>query len=150
MATRLIEASADELYNAFVDADSLIAWLPPQGMSGRVLLFEPQDGGRYQIELTYGADAPAGVGKSTSHSDVTSGRFLALEPGRRIVQSVEFKSDDDAFAGEMIMTWTFEPAGKTTKVTITAENVPAGISAEDHAAGLTSTLENLAAYVASR
>lgn len=45
------------------------------------------------------------------------------------------------------MTWLFEPAPDGTNVTITAENVPAGISAEDHAAGLASTLENLASFV---
>jgi hypothetical protein len=58
--------------------------------------------------------------------------------------SVLFESGDPAFAGEMIMTWTFDPAPGGTRVTIVAEQVPAAISAEDHAAGLSSSLENLA------
>jgi len=49
------------------------------------------------------------VGKTVGRTDVTTGRFLTLEPGKRIVQSVEFESADVAFAGEMIMTWSFEP-----------------------------------------
>jgi uncharacterized protein YndB with AHSA1/START domain len=147
-ATRLIDASPDAVYAAFVDAEKLIAWLPPEGMSGRVLLFEPWDGGGYRIELTYGsATPPGGAGKSTAQSDIAAGRFVELVPGRRVVQSAEFASDDPAFAGEMIVTWSFEPAGEQTKVTVTAEDVPAGISAEDHAAGLRSSLDNLARFV---
>jgi hypothetical protein len=48
----------------------------------------------------------------------------------------------------MIMTWSFEAAGAGTRVTITAENVPPGISQADHDAGLRSSLENLARYLA--
>lgn len=150
-ATRLIHASPDAIYSAFVDAKLLMAWLPPEGMSGRALLFEPREGGRYRFELTYEANvAPGGAGKTSERTDISAGRFLVLEPGRRIVQSVEFESDNAAFTGEMIMTWSLEPAGEGTKVTVTAENVPAGISAEDHAAGLASSLENLDRFVTSR
>jgi uncharacterized protein YndB with AHSA1/START domain len=150
-ATRLIHASPDAIYRAFVDARLLMAWLPPEGMSGRALLFEPWEGGQYRIELTYETVmAPGGAGKTTGRSDISVGRFLALEPGRRIVQSVEFESDNAAFAGEMIITWSLEATGEGTKVIVTAENVPSGISAEDHAAGLASSLENLARFVTPR
>ena len=138
--SRFIAAPPDTVYGALVDPDALMAWLPPRGMSGRVLLFEPREGGRYRIELIHDGE---GAGKSTARSDISAGRFLALEPGRRVVQSVEFESDDPAFAGEMILTWSLEPAPAGTNVAVTAENVPAGISAEDHAAGLASSLENL-------
>jgi uncharacterized protein YndB with AHSA1/START domain len=78
---------------------------------------------------------------------VTTGRFLSLVPGERIVQSVEFASADASFAGEMIMTWSFEPVPTGTRVTITAEDVPPGISQADHDAGLRSSRENLARHV---
>ena len=147
-AERFIQASPDALFEAFIDPDKLMAWLPPSGMSGRALLFEPREGGRYRIELIYETAAmQGGKGKTGERSDVSSGRFVALEPGRRIVQSVVFDSDDPEFAGEMIVTWTFEPAGAGTNVTVKADNVPAGISAEDHQAGLDSSLENLARFV---
>ena len=112
-ATRLIEAPPAAIYRAFLDPDSLVAWLPPTGMSGRVLLFEPWEGGRYRIELLYTTKTDDS-GKTTSNSDVTAGRFLALEPDRRISQSIEFESEDESFAGEMIMTWTFETAETAT------------------------------------
>jgi uncharacterized protein YndB with AHSA1/START domain len=145
--SRLIQASTEAIYGALIDPKSLIAWLPPGDMSGRILLFEPWVGGRYSIELTY---ATGEFGKTTANSDISSGRFLAFDPGRIVSQSVEFESDDDAFAGEMIMTWSLEPQGTAALVTVTAENVPPGISPEDHAEGIASSLENLAAFVEAR
>lgn len=147
-ASRLVRASPEAVSGAFLDPRLLMAWLPPKGMTGRTLLFEPWQGGRYRIELRYESAAPpGGVGKSGARSDISAGRFLALEPGRKIVQSVQFESEGPAFAGEMILTWTFEPAGEGTNVIVTAECVPPGISAEDHAAGLASSLANLADLV---
>lgn len=59
--------------------------------------------------------------KTTGRTDVSAGRFISLEPTRRMVQSVEFDSDDASLWGEMIMTWSFEPTAAGTMVTITAE-----------------------------
>jgi uncharacterized protein YndB with AHSA1/START domain len=147
-ASRLIAASPDVIYRALVDPAALMAWLPPKGMSGRALLFEPWEGGRYRIALRYdSAAAPGGKGKSDAHSDISAGRFLALDPGKRVVQSATFESDDPRYSGEMIVTWSLGAATDGTLVTVTAENVPPGISAEDHAAGLASSLENLARYI---
>ncbi len=86
-------------------------------------------------------------GKTTGGSDITLGRFVELVPGRRIVQSVEFESSDRAYSGEMTMTWSFEPAPEGAMVTVTADNVPGGISKADHDAGLRSSLDNLARFV---
>lgn len=47
----------------------------------------------------------------------------------------------------MTMTWRLTSSNDATEVTITAEDVPDGIKPEDHAAGLKSSLDNLAAYV---
>lgn len=144
-ATLVVPAGADRVYEAFADADALLAWLPPQGMSGRAPEYDFREHGRYLIELTYGDDAPA-AGKTTERTDVTYGRFLELVPGQRIVQSVAFDSADPRFAGEMIMTWTFEPVAGGTRVTVGATHVPPGITQADHLVGLKSTLENLARH----
>ena len=150
-AACVIHASPDALFGAFVDPGKLMAWLPPSGMSGRALLFEPWVGGRYRIELVYQTAAKhGGKGKTGDRSDISAGAFLALEPGRRIVQSVVFETGDPAFAGEMIVTWSFEPAPDGTRVTVTAGNVPSGIAPEDHEAGLASSLENLARFTERR
>lgn len=142
-----VAAAPEAVYAAFADPAKLIRWLPPGTMTGRVLEYDFRVGGVYRIELTYGDAAPAAVGKTTSRTDVSKGRFLALQPNRSIVQSVEFESDQADFAGQMIMTWSFDPTRIGTRVTITAENVPPGVSQADHDAGLRASLENLARFV---
>lgn len=147
-ASRGVAASCDDVYRAFASAEALIAWLPPGDMTGRVLEYDFREGGRYRIELSYSPDAPTGVGKSGERTDVSTGRFLRLSPGKRIVQSVEFESSDASFAGDMTITWSFEPSPTAgTQITVTAENVPPGISQADHDAGLRSSLENLAQFL---
>ena len=70
-------------------------------------------------------------------------------PNDHVVQAVDFVSEDPAFAGTMTMTWTVRAVDGGTLVEITADDVPDGISAEDHAAGLASSLDNLVGYVKS-
>ena len=141
-------ATPEQLYDAFTEGAKLMQWLPPGTMTGQALDYDFRERGRYRIALTYDESAAGDAGKSEGRTDVSTGRFLALEPGRRIVQSVEFESTRSQFSGEMVMTWNFEPIADGTRVTITAENVPAGIGEADHAAGLRSSLENLAKFVA--
>ena len=98
--------------------------------------------------LTY-ADPTDSRGKSSADSDIVETRYVDVVPNDRVVQAVAFVSDDPAFTGTMTMTWTVQQINDDrTRVEITADNVPDGISAEDHAAGLNSSLENLARYVA--
>jgi uncharacterized protein YndB with AHSA1/START domain len=145
-ASRVIAASPDRVYEALVDPEALVAWLPPDGMTGRFEQFDARPGGSYRLVLTY-ADPSAGRGKATADSDIVDARFVDLVPGERIVQAVDFVSDDPANAGTMTMTWEFAAVDAGTRVNIRAENVPAGISSEDHAAGLASSLANLAAHL---
>ncbi|MDG4769316.1 SRPBCC domain-containing protein [Solwaraspora sp. WMMD792] len=78
---------------------------------------------------------------------VDGARFVDIVPGVRVVQAVDFVADDPAYAGTMTMTWEATAVDGGTRVAIRAEDVPAGISAADHAAGLASSLANLATYV---
>jgi uncharacterized protein YndB with AHSA1/START domain len=96
--------------------------------------------------LTY-ADASASRGKATADSDVVESRFIDLVPGARVVQAVDFVSDDPSYAGTMTMTWEVTEVDGQTRVDIIADNVPDGIAANDHAAGLASSLANLAKYL---
>lgn len=125
-------------------------WLPPGDMTGRTLEYDFREGGRYRIELTYNESAGPNPGKTTGNTDVSTGRFVSLEPGKRIVQTVEFESTGASAAGEMVMTWSFEPVQAGTRVTITAENVTPGISQSDHDEGLRSSLQNLARYLSEK
>jgi uncharacterized protein YndB with AHSA1/START domain len=136
------------VYAALVAPDALTVWLPPKGMSGRFDRFDARPGGSYRLVLTY-AEPPGAGGKSSVDSDVVEARYLDIAPNVRVVQAVDFVSDDPAFAGTMTMTWAVEAVDGGTRVEIIADDVPDGISAEDHAAGLASSLENLAAFVES-
>ncbi|MGV3481509.1 MAG: SRPBCC domain-containing protein, partial [Sphingobium sp.] len=80
-------------------------------------------------------------------ADIVDGRFAELVPSQRIVELVDFQSDDPAFAGTMKITTSLTPVPGGTEVAITCENVPGGISPKDHQAGMNSTLANLAAYI---
>jgi uncharacterized protein YndB with AHSA1/START domain len=146
MASRVIAAPLERVYSALVDPDALIEWLPPEGMSGRFERFDARPCGSYRMVLTY-ADATGAPGKATADSDIVEGRFLDVVPGARVVQAVDFVSDDPVYAGTMTMTWEVTAVDAGTRVEIRADDVPDGISAEDHAAGLASSLANLAAYL---
>jgi uncharacterized protein YndB with AHSA1/START domain len=145
-ASRVIAAPPEAVYAALIDPEALAAWLPPDGMSGRFERFDARPGGSYRLVLTY-ADASDARGKATPGSDVVEVAFLELVPGVRLVQAADFVSDDPANAGTMTITWELAAVDAATRVDIRADDVPAGISAEDHAAGLASSLANLAAYL---
>jgi uncharacterized protein YndB with AHSA1/START domain len=145
-ASRVIAAPPDRVYVALVDPDALTAWLPPAGMSGRFERFDARPGGSYRMVLTY-TDASTAPGKATADSDIVEARFVDIVPGERVVHAVDFVSDNPGFAGTMTMTWEVTAADDGTRVDIRADDVPAGISAEDHAAGLASSLANLAAHL---
>jgi uncharacterized protein YndB with AHSA1/START domain len=139
-------ATPGRVWAALVDPEALLAWLPPSGMTGRFEKFDARPGGSYRMVLIY-ADATNAPGKATADSDVVEARFIDIVPGDRVVQAVDFVSDDPAYAGTMTMTWQVTAVEAGARVDIVAEDVPDGVSAEDHAAGIASSLTKLAAYV---
>ncbi|MDH2415645.1 SRPBCC domain-containing protein [Nocardioides sp. CER19] len=148
-ASRVIAAPAEEAYAALVDPAALEAWLPPTGMTARVDELDLRPGGAYRMVLTY--DDPAGAhGKSTADADVVDARFVEIVPGARVAYAVRFVSDDPAYAGVMTMTWHVAEVGGGTRVDVVAVDVPEGISPEDHATGMASSLDHLAAYLENR
>ncbi|MCC7253988.1 SRPBCC family protein [Hyphomicrobium sp.] len=144
-ASRVIAAPPATIYQALVDPHAVAAWRPPKGMRGEIFAFEARQGGTYRMALIYESN-PASRGKSCANTDVVEGRFLEFVPEQRVVERVRFDTPDPAFAGEMTITTTLAPVDGGTEVTVVCENVPEGITAADHEAGLTSTLANLAAF----
>ena len=149
-ASRLINAPVRRVFAALADREALETWLPPRDMVGRFEWFDPTPGGSNRLVLTY-TDPSAFPGKSTANSDVVDGRFLDIVVDDRVVQAVDFDAEDPAFSGTMTMTmtWSVHEEAGSTRVEIIARDVPDGISADDHAAGLASTLQNLAGFVES-
>lgn len=146
VASRVVAAPLAQVFAAMLDREALMAWLPPGGMTARFEQFDPRPGGSYRLVLTF-VDPSGGAGKTAPESDVVEVRYVDIVADQRVVQAVDFVSDDPAFAGTMTMTWEVTAVTGGTRVGIVAEDVPEGISAEDHARGLASSLGNLAEYV---
>lgn len=147
-ASLVVDAPVARVFDALIDRDDLLAWLPPEGMTATFERFDPRPGGSYRLILTY--DDPTGApGKSSADSDIVEVRYLDIVPDARVVQAVDFVADDPSFAGTMTMTWEVRAGDGGTLVEIIADDVPDGISAEDHATGLASSLENLARHLGS-
>lgn len=136
------------MFDALVNREALECWLPPGDMTGRFERFDPRPGGSYRLVLTY-TDPTASQGKSSVDSDVVEVRYLDIVPNDRVVQAVDFEADDPRFAGTMTMIWTVREERDSTQVDVVADDVPDGISAEDHAVGMESSLANLARFVES-
>lgn len=145
-ASLLIHVPREDVFAALTSEAALLAWLPPKGMQARFERFDLRTGGSYRLVLTYD-DASDSPGKSSPDSDVSEVRIPRVDPGERVVQEVDFESDDPTMQGTMQMEWQLLSVDEGTIVEIVARNVPAGIRARDHAEGITSSLSNLAAYL---
>jgi uncharacterized protein YndB with AHSA1/START domain len=145
--SRIIKAPPQKIYQAFVDPEAVAAWLAPDNMRGRVHTFDPREGGQFRISLQYLNPEDSQAGKTSGDTDTYHGRFEKLIPFEKIVEVIEFESQDPGFAGEMTMTVLLAEVEGGTEVTLLYENVPVGIRLEDNDAGSRSSLQKLAAYV---
>lgn len=137
---RILPAPPERIFAALTDAESRAAWLPPAGMTATVEWFDARPGGGYRMVLTY--DDPSLPGKSGGHRDVVDVRFVEVDPDR-VVEAVDFVSEDPAFAGTMTMTWTVAPHPEGALVRITARDVPPGIDQRDHQDAFADSLAQL-------
>jgi uncharacterized protein YndB with AHSA1/START domain len=144
--SRVIKASPQSIYQAFLDPKAVASWRPPQGMTARVHSFDSREGEGYRMSFDYLEADHTVRGKTAEHSDTFRGRFVKLVPNRRIVEEVEFESDEPAFAGTMTLTTILTTVSDGTEVTILCENAPGGIRPSDHELGIRSSLANLAAF----
>ena len=117
----------------------------PDGMTSHIHSFEPHQGGKFRISLTY--DQPTSAGKSSSQTDSHHGVFVRLVPDTEVVQVVEFESDDPAMQGEMTITYTLADADGGTDLVGTHENLPSGVRPSDNELGWSMSIDKLARLV---
>jgi len=142
---RRMAAPPHRVYAALLDPDAIARWRVPAEMTCVVHEFEPREGGRVHVSLTYvSADA---VGKTTAHTDTYRGRLVRLVPDRELVEVDEFETDDPALRGEMTMTFTLAGDGEGTELSVVHDDVPSGVSAADNELGWNESLDRLAALV---
>jgi uncharacterized protein YndB with AHSA1/START domain len=140
-----IEAPRASVYRALLDADAVARWRVPTGMTSHVHAFEPREGGKFRISLTYAE--PTGTGKTTAHTDTYHGRFVKLVPNEQVVEVVEFETADPALQGEMTISYTLADADGGTEVIAVHDSLPPGVSTTDNETGWRMSLANLAALV---
>ena len=142
---RHINAPRAATYRALLDADAVASWMVPTGMTSQVHAFDPREGGLFRISLSY--DEPTGTGKTTAHTDTYHGRFQTLIPNERVVQVVEFETEDPALQGEMTVSFALSDAGDGTEIVAQHDGLPPGLSPTDNETGWRMSLARLAALV---
>lgn len=143
--SRHVGAPPTAVYRALLDPEAVARWRVPDGMSARVHEFDARVGGAFRVTLTY--DAPGAAGKTGARGDTYHGRFTELVPGEKVVEELEFETEDSGFGGTMTMTTTLAPAGTGTQILVVHEGVPDGVSPADNETGTLMALGRLAALV---
>ncbi|WP_050465947.1 SRPBCC family protein [Herbaspirillum autotrophicum] len=113
---RVLRATPERIYRAFLDADAMSKWLPPHGFTGRVHQIDAKVGGTYKMSFT---------NFSTGNSHSFGGEYLELIPNERIRHTDKFDNPD--LPGEMQTTITLQKVSCGTEVNIVQEGVPAVI-----------------------
>jgi len=133
---RVLRATPERVYRAFLDPDAKAKWLPPHGYTGKVHHLDAKVGGTYKMSFT-------NFTTGTSHS--FGGTYLELTPHERIRYSDRF--DDPNLPGEMQVTIVLKEVFCGTELNITQEGVPAVIPAEACYLGWQESLTLLAQLV---
>ncbi len=145
--SRLIKAPRKAVYQACLDPDAVASWRAPDSMTGQMHVFDAREGGAFRMSLTYLVPEHSPGGKSSEDTDTFQGRFIELVPFEKIVEVIEFESQDPGYAGEMKITTSLRDAGEGTEITILCEDIPAGIRREDNELGSKQSLQKLAALL---
>jgi len=116
---RVLQAPPERVYRAFLDANAMVKWLPPNGFTGQVHHLDAKVGGTYRMSFT---------NFTTEKSHSFGGEYLELTPNERIRHTDKF--EDPNLPGEMQTTITLQQVSVGTELTIVQEGVPAVIPAE--------------------
>ena len=133
---RVLRTAPERIYRAFLDADAMAKWLPPNGYTGKVHHMDARVGGSHRMSFT-------NFSSGKSHS--FGGTYLELTPHERIRYTDKF--DDPNLPGEMQTTITLKKVSVGTEVSIVQEGVPAVIPAEACYLGWQESLTLLAKLV---
>lgn len=133
---RVLAAKPEKVYRAFIDADAMARWLPPNGFTGRVHHMDARVGGTYRMSFT---------NFTTQQSIGFGGEYRELVPGERLRYTDNF--EDPNLAGEIQVTVTLRAVAPGTELTIVQEGVPAVIPLESCYLGWQESLRNLARLV---
>jgi uncharacterized protein YndB with AHSA1/START domain len=133
---RVLRAAPEKVYRAFLDADAMAKWLPPNGFTGKVHHMDAKVGGTYKMAFT---------NFTTGRSHSFGGEYLELVPYERIRYTDRF--DDPNLPGEMQTAITLKKVSCGTELNIVQEGLPAVIPPEACCLGWQESLTLLAKLV---
>jgi uncharacterized protein YndB with AHSA1/START domain len=133
---RVLRAKPEKVYRAFLDADAMSKWFPPNGFTGKVHHLDAKVGGSFKMSFT---------NFTTGQLHSFGGSYLELAPHERIRYTDKF--DDPNLPGEIHVTVTLKKVSCGTEINIVQEGVPAVIPAEMCYLGWQESLTQLAMLV---
>ena len=133
---RVLRAPAERVYRAFLNADAMAKWLPPNGFTGKVHQMDARVGGGYRMSFT---------NFSTAASHSFGGEYVELVPNERICHIDKF--DDPNLPGEMRTTVSLKKVFCGTELAVVQEGIPSAIPTEACYLGWQESLTLLAQLV---
>lgn len=133
---RVMKAAPEKIFRAFIDADALSKWLPPNGFTCKVQHLDAKVGGTYKMSFT---------NFSTGKSNSFGGKYFELEQGKIIRYSDKF--EDPNMPGEITTTVAIKKVSCGSEINIIQENVPDAIPPEMCYLGWQESLDQLTKLV---
>jgi uncharacterized protein YndB with AHSA1/START domain len=133
---RVLATRPEKVYRAFLEADALAKWLPPNGFACTVHHHEPATGGTYKMSFR---------NFTTGNSHSFGGKYVELVPNARLRYTDTF--DDPNMPGAMQVTVTLKKVSVGTELNVVQEGIPDLIPPEACYLGWQESLKNLASLV---
>lgn len=133
---RVLRATPERVYRAFVTPEAMAKWLPPHGFTCKVHHLDARVGGTYRMSFT---------NFSTGNGHAFGGVYRELVPNERLVYTDQF--EDPSMNGEMLTTITLKQVSCGTEITAVQEGLPEQIPVESCYLGWQESLEQLAKLV---
>ena len=133
---RVLRATPERVYRAFLDPDAMAKWTPPNGFTGKVSHMDAKVGGSYKMSFT---------NFSTGQTHSFGGEYLELVPSERLRYTDKF--DDPNLPGQMITTVTLTKVSCGTELRVVQEGIPEVIPTEACYLGWQESLALLALLV---
>jgi uncharacterized protein YndB with AHSA1/START domain len=133
---RVLSTRPEKVYRAFLEADALAKWLPPNGFACTVHHLEPKVGGTFKMSFR---------NFTTGNAHAFGGAYVELVPNERLRYTDRF--DDPNLAGELVVTVTLKKVALGTELNIVQEGIPDVIPVEACYLGWQESLRNLARLV---
>src|SRR5215470_13133322 len=133
---RVLATRPEKVYRAFLEADALAKWLPPNGFACTVHHLEPKVGGRFKMSFR---------NFTTGNGHAFGGEYVELVPNERLRYTDKF--DDPNLAGNIVVTVTLKKVSVGTELHIVQEGLPDIIPLEACYLGWQESLRNLARLV---